>query len=66
MKLYKLQYIYRFNHNGKEFIEIRKKILNDTLSNIKKKYEIYCLTDSENNVVINNERKYHGKNNIHI
>lgn len=64
MKLYKLQYVHRFIHNSKEFIEIKKKILNDTLPNIKKNYEIYCLTDSENNIIINNERKYHGKNNI--
>lgn len=53
-ELYRVFYYTVEEHRGETYYSIEKKTIVDTIENIKKKYNIYYLTDSCGNVIIDN------------
>lgn len=53
-ELYRVFYYINDFHNGVEYRKLEKKIIIDTIENIKKKYRVALLTDSCGNVIMDN------------
>lgn len=55
--LYRVFYTTRTTHRGVETELLNHRVMVDTLENIKKKFNIYYLTDCNGNVIIDNRKR---------